>query len=84
MSLDRKDVRLKISAEAHRELTAIAELHEKEIAEFASVLLERALFGEAHAARIYADRITRWGKSGIPGEDRGSAGKHRDQLRRVK
>lgn len=84
MSLERKDVRLKISVDAHRELTGIAELHEKDIAEFASFLLERALLGEAHSARLYADRITRWGKSGIPGEDRGFAGKGRDPLRRVK
>lgn len=84
MSLERKDVRLKISADAHRELSAIADLHEKEIAEFASFLLERALFGEAHAAKVYADRVARWGKSGNPGEDRGSSGRSRDQLRRVK
>lgn len=64
MSLDRKDVRLKISPESHHELTALAELNEKEITEFASMLLERALLGEAHVARVYAERVARWGRSG--------------------
>ena len=71
MSLDKKDVRLKISAEAHRELVAVAELNEKDISEYAAMLLERALLGEVHVARVYAERVARWGKSGIPGENRG-------------
>lgn len=64
MSLDKKDVRLKISADAHRELVAIAELYEKDISELASSLLERSLLGESHAAKLYAARVTRWGTSG--------------------
>jgi hypothetical protein len=36
VSLDKKDVRLKISAEAHAQLSAVAELKEKDISEFAS------------------------------------------------
>jgi hypothetical protein len=67
VSLDRKDVRLRISADAHRELVAIAELYEKDISEFASTLLERSLLGESHAAKLYAERVARWGKSGTAG-----------------
>lgn len=82
MSLERKDVRLKISAAAHEQLVAIAELNEKDISELASLLLERALLGEAHVARLYAERVARWGKSGTPGEKPGIPGKG-SQLRRV-
>lgn len=84
MSLDRKDVRLKISPEAHRALAAIADLHEKELSEFASFLLERALLGEAHAAKVIADRMARWGKSGIDGDSEGFPGKTGAGLRRVR
>lgn len=85
MSLERKDVRLKLSPEAHQALTAIADLHEKEISEFASFLLERALLGEVHAARVIADRMARWGKSGQAGDLQGIAGKiGASPLRRVK
>lgn len=64
MSLEKKDVRLKISAEAHRELVAIADLYEKDISELASSLLEKSLLGESHAAKLYAERVARWGKPG--------------------
>jgi hypothetical protein len=73
--LDRKDVRLKISTAAHAELVACADLQEKDISEFASLLLERALLGEAHVARLYAERVARWGRSGNSGEKPGLPGK---------
>jgi hypothetical protein len=81
MSLDRKDVRLKISAEAHEALVSGADLKEKDISEYASLLLERALLGERHANRVHAERVARWGKSGIPGENPGTSRK--GHLRRV-
>lgn len=82
MSLERKDVRCKISPEAHQQLSAIAELNDKEISDFASYLLERALLGEAHVARLYAERVARWGKSGNPGEKPGLPGKgHLSRIR---
>lgn len=84
MSLERKDVRLKISAEAHRQLTAIADLHEKDMCEFASLLLERALLGEAHVAKVYAERAARWGRSGTGGEFEGLAGKQSATLKRTR
>lgn len=75
MGLERKDVRLKISADAHRELVAIADLYEKDISELASSLLERSLLGESHAAKLYAERVGRWGKSGTTsGEPAASPG----------
>ena len=73
--LDKKDVRLKISAEAHEALIAGADLKEKDISEYASMLLERALLGERHVNRVHADRVARWGRSGNPGENPVIAGK---------
>lgn len=73
MSLDRKDVRSKLSAEAHAHLVALADLHEKDISEYSSMLLERALLGEAHVAKLNAERIERWGKSGQRGGEPAAA-----------
>lgn len=75
VSLDKKDVRLKISAEAHVQLVACADLNEKDISEFGSLLLERALLGEAHIAKLIAERMARWGKAGNPGEKPGTVRK---------
>jgi hypothetical protein len=73
--IDKKDVRLKISAEAHAALVAGADLKEKDISEYASLLLERALLGESHVNKLHADRVARWGTSGNPGENPGVHGK---------
>lgn len=73
--LDRKDVRLKLSAEAHAALVAGADLKEKDISEYASLLLERALLGESHVNRLHAARVARWGKTGNPGDSPGSTAK---------
>jgi hypothetical protein len=71
VALDKKDVRAKISPEAHAQLVSLAELYDKDVAEFASSLLERALLGEAYVGKLYAERIERWGKTGIPRESEG-------------
>jgi hypothetical protein len=79
MSLEKKDVRAKLSSEAHAQLVAIAELRDKDICEFASFLLERALLGEAHTTKLYIDRVARLGRSGNltthPGASPGISGK---------
>lgn len=71
MSLDKKDVRCKLSPEAHEALSAVADYHDKDLGEFASFLLERAVLGEAHAAKVMAERAARWGKAGNPGGNPG-------------
>lgn len=82
MSLDRKDVRLKLTPEAHEQLVALADFNEKDISEFASYLLERALLGEAHSVNLLALRMERWGKSGNHRDLQGLTGKA--VVRRVK
>jgi hypothetical protein len=76
VSLDRKDVRSKISDEAHAHLVALADFHEKDISELSSLYLEKAIMGEAHALKLYAARVARLGTSGKPdGERVATAGK---------
>jgi len=82
MSLERKDVRLKLTVPAHAELTALADFHEKEISEYASLLLERALLGEGHVIRLYVEKAGRLGKHGQTGDFQGLPGK--TPMRRVK
>lgn len=77
MSLEKKDVRAKISIEAHQHLSAIAELKDKDISDYASFLLERAILGEAYVTKVYAERVARWGRSGNPGENPGNKAKPR-------
>jgi hypothetical protein len=82
MSLERKDVRLKLSVDAHAELTVLADFHEKDVSEYASLLLERALLGEGHVLRLYVEKAARLGKSGKAGDSQGFSGK--TSIRRVK
>ena len=82
MSLEKKDVRCKLSPEAHAALSDVADYHDKDLGEYASFLLERAVLGEAHAAKVMAERAARWGKTGNPGESPGKSGKA--LLRRVR
>ena len=82
MSLERKDVRLKLSAAAHAELTALADFHEKDISEYSSLLLERALLGEGHVLRVYVEKAARLGRSGQARDYQG--GQQKPSIRRVK
>lgn len=79
MSLEKKDVRTSLSLEAHAALTAVSDLHDKDIGEYASYLLEKALLGEAHAAKLLADRVARWGKIRTAPENLGSSRKTSDR-----
>jgi hypothetical protein len=71
MSLPRKDVRLKVTPEAHSALTELAEFHEKDISELGSMMFEKTVIGEAHVMRLQAARLARWGKRGKAGESEG-------------
>ena len=78
MSLAKKDVRLKICEEAHTMLVSLAEFNEKDISEYGSLMLERALLGEGHAAKVQAERAARWGTRGHGGESGGIVGQARE------
>jgi hypothetical protein len=72
MSLPRKDLRLKISQEAHDAIAELADFHEKDISELGALLFERAVIGELHVMRLQAERLARWGKRGNARETEGS------------
>lgn len=77
VSLPKKDVRAWLSPDAHAVLSAIADLNEKDVGEQASLLLERTLLGEGHAARLLAERAVRFGKTRTPAENPGRHEKQR-------
>lgn len=80
VALPKKDVRTFLSIEAHEVLTAIADLNDKDVGEQASLLLERTLLGEAHAAKLLAERAARFGKTRTGAENPGNPSK--DQAKR--
>lgn len=75
MSEPLKSIHVRLSAEAHRVLTAIADLEEKDNAEMARLILEEALLGRVHILMLAADKYRRLGFSGISGDLKGERGK---------
>lgn len=68
MSEPLKSTHVRLSSEAHRVLSALAEYSDKDNAEMARILLEKCLLGEAHALMLAADKVKRLGFSGITRE----------------
>lgn len=73
MSEPLKSTHVRLSTEAHRVLSAIADLEEKDNAEMARLILEEALLGRVYVLMLAAERYKRLGFSGItrdlPGMD---------------
>lgn len=63
MSLERKDVRFKLSAEDHARLKAICEIEETDIDDFIEALVVPVVRKRVHEAIELADRIQRSGIS---------------------
>lgn len=74
MSLNKKDVRLKICVEAHVMLVSLSEFHEKDISEYGALMLERVLLGEGHVVKVQAEKAARWGIAGHAGDSQRQAG----------
>lgn len=70
-----KSTHVRLSSEAHRVLSAIADIEQKDNAEMARLILEEALLGRVHVLMLAADRYKRLGFSGISGELGGTRGK---------
>ena len=77
MSEPLKSTHVRLSLEAHRVLSAIADIEEKDNAEMARLLLEEVLLGRVHVLMLAAERYKRLGFSGISGELEGLGGKPR-------
>ena len=65
MSEPLKSTHVRLSSEAHRALSAIADLAEKDNAEIARLILEEALLGRIHTFMVTAGRYRSLGFSGI-------------------
>lgn len=77
MSLDRKDVRFKLSADVHGALTVLAECAQVDIGEFVEMVVQREVLRRVHDAMLVADRAARLGLAGNVRESQGIAGSAR-------
>lgn len=75
MSESLKSIHVRLSSEAHRALSAIADIEEKDNAEMARLILEEALLGRLHTVMLVAERYKRLGFSGISRDLKGLSGK---------
>ena len=75
MSETLKSTHVRLSPEAHKVLSAIADIEEKDNAEMARLILEEALLGRVHMLILTARRYRGLGFSGILGDLEGGKGK---------
>lgn len=74
MSESLKSTHVRLSSEAHKALSAIADIEEKDNAEMARLILEEALLGRLHTVMLTARRYAGLGFSGIPRNLKGFEG----------
>lgn len=77
MSEPLKSTHVRLSCAAHRVLSAIADLEEKDNAEMARLILEEVLLGRVHTLMLTADRYKSLGFEGIQRDFEGLTGKPR-------
>lgn len=77
MSESLKSTHVRLSSEAHKVLSALADIEEKDNAEMARMILEEALLGRVHMLMMAAERYRRLGFSGISRELEGFGGSER-------
>jgi len=70
-----KSIHVRLSPEAHKVLSAIGEIEDKDNAEMARLLLEEVLLGRVHTLMLAARRYRGLGFSGILGDLEGGKGK---------
>ena len=75
MSEPLKSIHVRLSAEAHKVLTAIGDIEDKDNAEMARLILEEVLLGRVHTLMLTAQRYKGLGFSGILRDLEGKAGK---------
>ncbi len=71
MSLERKDLRLKLNPDDHAALALLADAEERELAELAEQILVRVVRRRVHAAMVIADKARRLGIAGnaVPADE---------------
>lgn len=82
MSLDRKDLRLKLDPDDHAALALLSDAHDIDMAAWAERVLVREVRRELHAAMVVAQRAQRLGIAGIArkpeGHGAGTSGSGRE------
>jgi hypothetical protein len=68
MSLEKKSVHVKLTEDAHKRLSVLADFNESDMAEHAAYLLEKALAGEWYAFSVHLKKISKLGLTGSEGE----------------
>ncbi len=74
MSEPLKSTHVRLSTEAHRVLTAIAQMEEQDNAEVARRILEESLLGRIHTLMLAAEKVRCLGFSGISRDLGGALG----------
>ena len=75
MSEGLKSLHVRLSSEAYKVLSAIADTEEKDNAEMARLILEEAMLGRVHVLMLKAKRYQGLGFTGILRDLEGSPGK---------
>lgn len=65
MSLERKDVRLKLDPDMHRAVSNLSDRDQLDIAEWVEKVVVAAVLRRAHAARLDAEATAHLGTTGI-------------------
>lgn len=77
MSETLKSIHVRLSSDAHKALSAIADVEEKDNAEMARLILEEALLGRLHTLMVTARRYSSLGFRGMTGDFEGLTGNER-------
>lgn len=64
MSIERKSIHVRLSPDMHQRLGVIADFNDKDLAELASLYLEKMIAGEFHSFTVAAEKISRLGLAG--------------------
>ena len=75
MSLERKDVRFKLSPDVHTALGVLAEIAQVDMGEFVELIVQREVVRRVHEANVLAERTARLGLNGIGRDSQGVTGK---------
>lgn len=75
MAEPKKSIHVRLCPDAHRVLSAIGELEEKDNSELARLILEEVLLGRVHTLMLTANRYSGLGLRGIKRDSEGSSGK---------
>lgn len=78
MSLDRKDLRLKLHPDTHAGLDLLADMDGKQLSELAEEIIAVWVRRRIHDATVVAQRAARLGIAGSAGESAGISGSGRD------